>query len=284
VLAETLFPSDNGVMSRDRKAPPTHVDLEQDFETLKHDPIAEAMITFVGRAKTEWTPHTTGRRIAEALSDYPSGQHMNFARFSFAMNPQGEPAKSAEPPSSTATAENLGWAGLRLTSTDGRQIVSVARDNLSFSRLAPYPGWTKVSGEMRRLWRIHRDIAGVDSIERIEIRYVNRLEVPSQDFDPAAFFHGFGEAPEGMARGPFLHQDTLHHVALPRCVLNLIRTFEIPAPMSNTVPLIVVLEAVHAEPIPADDATIDGRLAEMHWLKNHAFFQSVTPDFLDLCR
>lgn len=83
-----------------------------------------------------------------------------------------------------------------------------------------------------RLWKIHRATAEVDSIDQIQIRYVNRLEVPGLGFNPAAYFTGFGQAPEGMQPGPFLHQDTLGHPAFPSHVLNLVRTFETPTAAS----------------------------------------------------
>ena len=63
----------------------------------------------------------------------------------------------------------------------------------------------------RMLLQHNKAIAEIDSIDNIQVRYINRLEVPSQDFDPGSYFAGFGTAPEGMMRGPFLHQDVLQH-------------------------------------------------------------------------
>lgn len=283
-LADAPSLPDNDPMPAQTPPPtPTVVDLDQDFPTLPRDPIVEAMIIFAGRAKTEWNPETTGPRIKAAFPDYPGGQHVNFARISFAIDTQ--PALPDAPGTkSTATAENLGWLGLRLVSSDGKQVITPARDGLTLSRLAPYQGWPQLSAEMLRLWRIHKEIAQVDSIDQLQVRYINRLEVPLEDFDPAQYFAGFGTSPQSMSRGPFLHQDSLGHLGLPRCLLNLVRTVELPSPQSSTIPLIVVLEAIHAEPIPAEDGIIERRLAELHWLKNHAFFSSLTEKFLDLCR
>jgi len=260
------------------------VDLNQKFPALAKPPIVEAMITFVARARTEWTPESVTKRIVDALPDYSTHLNMNQARFSFALQ-AGGPA-GAPPPanSAVAEAENIGWMGLRLVSQDQRQVVTAARDNLSLSWLGEYVGWTRLSSEMMRLWEIHRVIAGVDSIDQIQIRYVNRLEVPGQDFDPAIYFAGFGSPPEGLARGPFLHQDTLGHSAFPWHMLNLIRTFEPLTTASPNLPILVVLEAANAEPIPAENSIITERLIEMHWLKNYSFFKCVTDAYLDLCR
>lgn len=262
---------------------PEGVDLGQTFPELVHDPIVESMIIFSSRAKTTWEPQTTGKKIQSSLPDYPTSHNVNLAHFSISMEPAPQ-VTQAGAPAPTATAGSVGWMGLRLVSKDEKRIVTITRDNLTLSRLAPYEGWTTLCSEMIRLWRIHKDIAGVDSLDNIQIRYINRLEVPAHDFDPIQYFTGFGDAPEGMARGPFLHQDTLQHAALPLHLLNLTRTVEFPATQAATIPMIVVLEAICAEPIPAEDAIIKQRLAELHWLKNYAFFNCVTERFLELCR
>jgi uncharacterized protein (TIGR04255 family) len=263
---------------------PPSVDLSQRFPELPKPPIVEAVISFVARARSDWTPEAVSKRIMEALPDYPLGMHMNQARFSFAVQ-AGEQATQPEVGSPThAAAENMGWLGMRLSSLDQQRVVTPNRDGLTLSWLGEYVGWDNLSAEMLRLWEIHKGIAAIDSIDRIEIRYVNRLEVPAAGIDPGIYFQGFGTPPAGMARGPFLHQDSLVHPALIQHVVNVIRTFEPPSPSSPTLPLLLVLEAANADPFPDDRPTIARRLAELHWLKNHAFFSSVTDEYLELCK
>lgn len=260
------------------------VNLGDKFPALAKPPIVEAIITFMARGRNEWTPDPVADRYTNALSNYPHVQHMNNARFSFEMQLGKQPREFTPTTAAQARAENVGWAGLRLISGDDRRVVTPARDSLTLSWLGDYAGWTALSSEMMRVWTIHKGIAGIESIDQIHIRYVNRLEVRKQDFDPCAYFTGFGAPPAGMSRGPFLHQDTLGHAEFPKHLLNLVRTFEPSVSEGPSIPLLVVLEAVNAEPIPAEDAIISERLAEMHWLKNYAFFQSVTPAYLDLCK
>jgi uncharacterized protein (TIGR04255 family) len=267
---------------------PIGVDIHQEFPKLARAPIVEAVITFAGRARAEWTKEAMAQRIHDAMSGYPSAQHMNHARVHFNLEfQQREMPTSGIAPSPKASAEDFGWVGLRLVSADEKQVVTVTRDTLSISRLTPYEGWGALCAEALRLWRIHRDLAGVDSIEQMQTRFINRLEVPVPDFSPGEYFTGFGTQPAGMIAGPFLHQDALHFPALASYQINLVRTFDAQAMLVGTpqaIPLIVLLEALNPEPIPSDDATIERRLAEMHWLKNYAFFHSVTKKFLDLCR
>ncbi|QYK49089.1 MAG: TIGR04255 family protein [Phycisphaeraceae bacterium] len=260
------------------------LNLDEEFPALRRAPIVEAMITLVARATLEWAPDAIFKQVTARLPDYPTSQHMNQARFSFAMQADAPRVPPVNPATAHATAENLGWLGLRLVSADQRRVVTLARNSLSLSWLGEYVGWSELSAELMRLLTVHREIAGIESIDQMQIRYVNRLEVPQEDFEPGLYFTGFGTPPAGMVQGPFLHQDTLAHPSFPQHVVNLVRTFEQPTALSRSLPLLVVLEAIHAEPVPVEPAMINQRLREMHWLKNYAFFQSVTMAFRDLCQ
>ena len=142
----------------------TGVDLHQEFRKLARDPIVEAVITFACRAQAEWTKDSIAERIQKALPEYPNAQYMNHARvqFNVEFSPQPTPAGGVAPLSRTST-EDLGWMGVRLVSTDQKQVVTMTRDSLAISRLAPYEGWGKLCDEVLRVWRIHRELAGVDS-------------------------------------------------------------------------------------------------------------------------
>jgi uncharacterized protein (TIGR04255 family) len=266
-------------------------DLDQRFPVLARPPIVEAMITFYGRVQNDWTPELAGPKIVAALPEYPSRLNMNQARLSFSLEataapptpPNGGPS-GPHAIGSTATAEAFGWAGMRVVSEDQKRVVTLMRDQLSLSWLGDYRGWSTLSEEMMRLWSIHKSLAGVDSIDRMHVRYVNRLEVSPHEFDPGTYLTGFGPVPEGMLRGPFLHQDTLGHAALMKYVVNVVRTYEQPPALDANLPLLVVLDAINPDPIPADETIIAQRLREMHWLKNYAFFSSVTKAFQELCK
>lgn len=81
----------------------------------------------------------------------------------------GEPAQDSKP---VATVD-----GCVFSSEDDRQIVQFRLDGFTFSRLSPYQGWDQFVTEARRLWEIYIDGAEPLSVQRLALRYINRLEL-----------------------------------------------------------------------------------------------------------
>jgi uncharacterized protein (TIGR04255 family) len=69
--------------------------------------------------------------------------------------------------------------GYRLTSADGLDIVTLAPNSLSTSRLAPYEGWEAIFSGAMQNWGIWKRFVGWQPINRIGIRFVNRIDIPS---------------------------------------------------------------------------------------------------------
>ncbi|MEO1401225.1 MAG: TIGR04255 family protein [Cyanobacteria bacterium J06635_1] len=76
------------------------------------------------------------------------------------------------------------FTGFRFWSSDRRQICQARLDGFTFSRLAPYKDWDTLRDEARRLWDIYREFTKPQKIQRVAVRYINRLDIPLpiQDF------------------------------------------------------------------------------------------------------
>lgn len=71
--------------------------------------------------------------------------------------------------------------GFRFTSEDGKQIVQMRSDGFTFSRLAPYEEWNVFYAESRRLWLAYINLVGRVRLNRIALRYINEIQVPSSE-------------------------------------------------------------------------------------------------------
>ena len=98
--------------------------------------------------------------------DYPerAEQHAFQAQFTIGSGP-------------SATQSVIGY---RLASQDGKRIVQVRPNTFAFSQLAPYDKWETVRAEALRLWEIYRETVSPVRITRVGVRYINRVDVPSQ--------------------------------------------------------------------------------------------------------
>jgi uncharacterized protein (TIGR04255 family) len=77
--------------------------------------------------------------------------------------------------SAAAAAQHVGFL---FASGDEKQVYQARLDGFSISRLAPYESWESFRDEARRLWTVYRQAVKPVRVERIAVRYVNRLDLP----------------------------------------------------------------------------------------------------------
>lgn len=75
----------------------------------------------------------------------------------------------------TTTSQPIGYL---CRSADNLQSYQARINGFTFSRLAPYPHWRAFSGETRRLWDNYRVATNSQTITRLAVRYVNRIDIP----------------------------------------------------------------------------------------------------------
>ena len=257
------------------------INPDERFEHLLHAPIVEAVIEFRARAEASWEEASLRLGLSEAISDYPTQKKIVGGAFTTQFKLRaGVP--EAETPS---TQHNVGWLGIRAESDDRKQIAAFTRDGLSFSHLTPYEDWDHFQAEALRLWEIHKELARPSQIQRLGVRFINRLEVPIvEELDLGDYFNQLGEPPGDFLMAGFLRQDLLVPRGYPYRV-NVIRTLESPTdPTPTKLGLLLDITAFCSEPIDLQMHTITQRLADLHWLKNKVFFSTLTEKALDLCR
>lgn len=257
------------------------IDLAKKFKHLRKAPVVEAVIELRARPAGTWDEATIGPRLKEVMRDkYPAAQAMQLFSFSMpiAVN------TVAQPLSPTAVAEHSSeWGGLRFKNPDSTQIAVFKRDSYSFSRLPPYTRWSAVVSEALRLWKTYSDLSGATRIERIGVRFINRLDVPTQGLKFEDYFSGFGSVPGDLPLSNFVSHQSIEVPGHPYAVV-LIRTVQSPlAPDAKTIGLITDIDVAMPQPIPNDRRIITQRLAEMRFLKNMVFFGSVTKKYLARC-
>jgi uncharacterized protein (TIGR04255 family) len=68
--------------------------------------------------------------------------------------------------------------GFRFASQDKRETFYARLDGFAFSIKAPYDRWESFRDEARGLWDLYCSVAGIESVTRVAIRYINRIDVP----------------------------------------------------------------------------------------------------------
>ena len=250
---------------------PTTSQIETDFPYLKNAPIVEAVVDFRAAATTPWDADGLAKALKGRLPDFPSikPQRRQLQEFR---------AEVGQPPK--AFVKDLGVLGFVLTSKDQRRIAQFDSQGASYSRLKPYPKWTVFAKEAVDIWRLYRDLRKPTEVARIGVRYINRIDLPSDDCNLGAYFRDPPMSPVGfpIPFANFMYQ-ALFAVPDTPYSIRLIRTIQPSAPPSIRRPgLIIDLDVFTTRPLPADKGTMERRLAEMRWLKNKVFFATITDE------
>ena len=69
--------------------------------------------------------------------------------------------------------------GYRFVSEDKRKIIQARLDGFGYTLLAPYDSWEPFRDEAKKLWMLYRELMKPSSIQRVAVRYINRLDIPS---------------------------------------------------------------------------------------------------------
>ena len=257
-------PRREGLWIRDM---PFQIDLDETFENLPRAPIVEAVIHWRARAGTQVERQDLQNRLRQRLPEYPKIQMQHEVEMQLRRDAGG----------STSQSHRVNWQGFRCESEDGRYIAQFKRDGFVFSRLKPYENWDAFETEALRLWRIHCELAEPSQVERLGVRFINRV-VPVSPDDLSNVVVAPPEIPRvlDLPSVDFLHQARL---GIPNSdyQLNVVEALQPPNPESNSYGLLLDLDVSTSHAFELTDASMPTRLAEMRWIKNKAFFTLLAP-------
>ena len=241
------------------------------FPNLTSAPIVEAVIDI--RAKSSITLDETIARdyLAPRLTGYTflDSQQEFSHQVMFGVN--------APPQQTTIQA----WKGVRYQTTDKKFIAQFNKDGFVCSRLAPYQNWETFSGESFSLWQTFHEMAQPEDINRLGLRFINRIELPVGDGNFEKYICPAPQSPRGIELPfhGFLYQETLAVPGYPYAI-NLIRTIQ-PPQANGGFSVIIDIDVFTEDGVSLNEKNIEGTLEEMRWLKNKIFFGSLTEHALE---
>ncbi len=247
------------------------IDPTQKFPHLDRAPIVEAVIHWRARSEKAHPRDELLRQLKERLPGYPAARSQQEIQFETQIGPEG-----------AAQAQRARWDGFRFESTDRRHIAQFTHNGFVFSRVTPYEDWDRFAAEAKRLWQIHVELAQPSEIERLGVRFINRI-VPIDLAKLDEILTLPPQSPNGLSLpiGEFLHRN-LFDVPGHAYRVHVIQTSQPPAPPeTDALSLILDLDVFTTKTIELDDATLDARLCEMRWLKNMAFYSLLTEQTIE---
>jgi len=250
------------------------IDLAEQFRRLPHAPIVEAVIEMRARAEVPWEESTIRERLTPLLPGYQKIESQSEFEHEMQLGP-GQDAVQRH--------RDLGWRGLRCESADHLHIAQFNRDGFVFSRLRPYDHWEQFQGEAMRLWEIYQGLASPSGIQRLGLRFINRIDLPVDGPPPDDYLRMPSEVLAGMplSRAGFFHRDVLAVPGYPY-IITIVRTVQpIQVAGSKGFGLLLDIDVFSTESFELGGDLLKQRLDEMRWLKNKAFFGSITEQALE---
>jgi uncharacterized protein (TIGR04255 family) len=245
------------------------IDRAEEFEVLPKAPITEAALEIRARVSVcDWEEEAVRRKLSVLLPEYVGPASLHSYQAAVEMRPGSHPP--------VARADDLGWNGLRVSTPDKLQIARFSRDSFGFSRLAPYSGWLSFEQESFRLWTTHKEIAKPEEISRIGLRFINRLVVPQLTIKIEDYLVSAPKEPNDweLPLLGFYHRDAY---GVPDTDYQISITRTVQDEGSTGVALLIDIDVAHVRPILVEEsACLQDLLREMRWLKNKAFFGSIT--------
>ena len=242
------------------------IDTNEQFTHLSAAPIVEAVIDIRAQSSLKLEETLTREYIESHLGNY------TFQNSQQEFSHQVTFGKDAPPQQTTISA----WKGVRFKSDDGKYIAQFNRDGVVCSRLAPYQDWELFFGENLNLWQLFLELAKPEEINRLGLRFINRIELPLGDGHFENYISPTPQPPHGIELPyiGFLYQETLAVPGHPYAI-NLIRTIQPPQDNAGAA-IIIDIDVFTLDGVEFEKNRIRGMFEEMRWLKNKTFFGSVT--------
>ena len=250
------------------------IDLTESFPTLSRAPIIEAVIGVTARAEVAWNETVIPEQFKKLLPEYPNIQPQFRIRQELKFAPDTKPEQSVP---------EKGWLGLRCESEDKLHISQFNRDGFLFSRLKPYQNWEQFYQEGLHLWGLYAKIAKPSEIQRIGLRFISRIEFTGEEVSLGDYLENPPKAPRAMEIpfDAFMHHNTLSVPGYPYGI-NIIQTVQ-PAQGTDPWGVILDIDVFTTEP-NISRSSLEEHLVKMRWLKNKAFFGSITSKTLEMIK
>lgn len=176
-----------------------------------------------------------------------------------------------------------GIVGYQFISIDEKRIMQARLDGFTFNQLKPYENWNLFITEAKRLWSHYREVVKPISINRIAIRFINRIEIPMPVKDLKDWLLTVPEispsCPQDMS-GFFLR------IVLPDAarqnqiiITETIDSMPVNAPY---VPIIFDIDVFRHDAFAPDDPEIWKAFDSLRESRNTIFFGSITQRTRDL--
>jgi len=239
---------------------------------LDRPPIAEAVCEFRFSPSSPWDSAIPGQ-VYQALSGtlFPKKRTEQVVEAKLSATGKG-------------LTQHVGTAeALVILSQDERQFARIAERRLSVHRVAPYESWSQFLPVIEQTLDEVLAVAAPCELQRVGLRYINRIEFPSESIDVDEHFQFCLKVGKELHQsyGQFMAGAVFHNYQDGRDALRIQLSSSGSAP-NTTLSLILDLDYFLTQPALLSVDGVSGWLSDAHGAIEEAFFAAITEKTLAL--
>ena len=241
--------------------------MSEQWPYLTNAPIIEAIIEFQFSVSDNVTIEML-REVADVLkTDFPQQEEKRSSIFKAVIKSSGPETE----------VHDGGLVGISAKNSDNKNIVQLFRDRFSFSQLPPYQNWELLEEHAIKIWNIFLDKTKIDGVNRVGVRFINKIELdlPLDDFND--YIVGAPVVPDGLPQflGAFDMRLIIPNKDIEADgIINMSMSgFD---KEKNVVPVILDVDVGKTGRMQSDEESLHKTLAELRHYKNELFFRNIT--------
>ena len=171
--------------------------------------------------------------------------------------------------------------GVIFTNEKGNKKVQFRKDGFTFNQLKPYTNWDKFSKEAFKYWNIYKNELQPDSIDRIALRYINKIDLPlTDDLNFDDYFLNIPQLPSTFDQGYLsLYQRIKAQCSIGDFIANVTSKFD--KPEDNYLPFILDIDVFGLRDFSIDE-NLNEEFLKIRENKNEIFESFITNKTRDL--
>lgn len=238
---------------------------------LSRAPIREALIDIQFNPVPELDMQAIATKYASDNAGVVVDLYPSLFEFRDARNMEAEHTPSA-----------AGVLGKRIDIPHRHQVIQFRNSSFTFSRLAPYDTWEEMASAAEQAWIFFVAHAGVEQINRISLRYINVLRLPSSRIRFDHYLTAPPVIPPQLTQGV---SGFLSRVIYPskKDVVMVTQSLDGELQESSELKVVLDIDVSHQCQLNRSDFDELGRiLLRLRGSKNEAFFAFLTEAALEM--
>ncbi len=170
-----------------------------------------------------------------------------------------------------------GTMGYQFMSGNGKKVIQARKNGFSFHILKPYDSWESLRDQAKQLWAHYLEIAHPINVNRVALRYINRIEIPLPFKEFKEYLLIIPELPPEIPIGV---SEFFMRLVMPDTEKNLAaivtEVLQKIDEKKGILPIILDIDTFQESVLAAEGAELWAKLEELRNFKNMIFFKSIT--------